>query len=94
MSMQRDTVISEFRIQYEKTLKYNHSVLICSEAGNVRFLLVLGAKNEKGAGFRQWNGFFLQLQVGHWSGPRADGDFRLFLFIITYHVEENRLKIL
>lgn len=53
------------------------------------FILVLRSKYEKGAGFRQRNSFLLQLQVGHWSGPRADGNFRLHLLIIPYSVEET-----
>lgn len=56
------------------------------------FILVLRAKNKKGAGFRQWNSFLLQLQVGHWSGPRADGNFRLYLLIISYSSGEMSSK--
>lgn len=52
------------------------------------FILVLRAKNEKGAGFRQRNSFLLQLQVSHWSGPRTDGNFRLYLLIISYSLGE------
>lgn len=55
----------------------------------VLFILVLRAKYEKGAGFRQGNGFLLQLQVGHWSGPRADGNVRLHLLVISYNLEET-----
>lgn len=51
-------------------------------------ILVLRAKYEKGAGFRQRNSFLLQLQVGHGSGPRADGNFRLHLLIIPYNLAE------
>lgn len=56
------------------------------------FILILRAKNEKGAGFRQRNSFLLQLQVGHWSGPRADGNFRLYLLIISYSLGEISSK--
>lgn len=52
-------------------------------------ILVLGAKYEKGAGFRQRNSLLLQLQVGHRSGPRADGNFRLHLLIIPYDLGET-----
>lgn len=52
-------------------------------------LLVLRAKYEEGAGFRQGNSFLLQLQVGHGSGPRADGNFGLHLLIIPYNLEET-----
>lgn len=52
------------------------------------FLLVLRAENEEGAGFGQWDSFFLQLQISHRPRSGADGDFRLFLLVVTYDEDE------
>lgn len=86
MNMQRDTAASELN-QFTALLGTVIVRWVCL------ILLVLRAKNEKGAGFRQWDSFFLQLQVRHWSGPRADGNFWLYLLVITYDDKENRPKV-
>lgn len=56
-------------------------------------LLVLRTKNEKGAGLWQRYSFFLQLQVSHWSRSRAEWNFGLLLFVVTYGAEEMSTKV-
>lgn len=80
MNMQRDAASTELnRSTVEDAVIFR---LLCL------FLLVLRAKNEEGAGFGQWDSFFLQLQISHRPRSRADGDIRLFLLVITYDEDE------
>lgn len=84
--MQRDTAVSELN---QFTALFDTVIVrwVCL------ILLVLRAKDEERAGFRQWDSFFLQLQVSHWSGPRADGNIGLYLLIITYNDKDYRHKV-
>lgn len=82
--MQRDTAIESLVCYYRRVEDTVHLRSV------FHFLLVLRAKNEKGAGFRQGNSFFLQLQISHRPGTRADGNFRFYLLIITYEPKEDK----
>lgn len=79
MNIQRDTASTLNRNTVKDAVIFR---LLCL------FLLVLRAKNEEGAGFGQWDSFFLQLQISHRPRSGADGDFRLYLLIITYDEDE------
>lgn len=48
-----------------------------------RFLLVLWAEDEEGTGLWHWHHCLLQLEVCHWTRPRAEGNLWLLLLIIT-----------
>lgn len=80
MNMQRDTASTELNCSTVKDAVIFR--LLCL------FLLVLRAKNEEGAGFGQWDSFFLQLQISHRPRSGADGDIRLFLLVVTYDEDE------
>lgn len=72
-------------------MKTDSRLVLCTRI--IWFLLVLRTKDEERAGFRQWDGFLLQLEVSHWSWSRTDGDFRLFFLIITCHVKKKKKHI-